>query len=237
MKRVICFSLALLLSVALACPVLAAEDTFVPSITYKGAPEVVVEDGVVGVVRDANGQVVSQVNEDCLVITSVADAATSEMIPDAAEQMLLYVYNELNSGNMQLPAEKLDASLEPDELTIRDLFDVTWLCEDHPEMIEAEGVVFEITFRLNVPADENVYVMTYKNDEWNPITKVVNNGDGTVTCTFENLCPVAFAVGENVDADDTGVLPASELMPWFILLVVSAGALVCLMVYRRKLAA
>lgn len=237
MKRMICFSLVLLLSIVLACPALAAEDTFVPSISYKGAPEIVVgDDGVIGVIRDENGEVVGHIYEDCLLLTPVSEAANDDQIPDEARQTLLFVYGELSNGNMQLPTEKLDANLEPDEVVIRDLFDATWLCEDHPDEIEPNGVVFEITFRLNVEADETVYTMTYKNNEWNPVVSTVNNGDGTVTCTFEHLCPVAFAMGEDLDSSDTGVEMDGMLLLWFGLLVVSAAGLVAVVSYRRKFA-
>lgn len=235
MKRLICISLILLLSVVLVCPVLAAEDTFVPSISYKDSPEIVVEDdGVIGVLREEEGTFIDYIYEPCLLITPVSEANTSTLIPDAARQMLLFVYEGLNNGTMQIPTEKLDEKLEPDEVVIRDLFDATWLCEDHPEMVAPKGVVFDITFRVNVDADETVYVMTYKNDEWNPIVNVVNNGDGTITCTFEDLCPVAFIVGEDADASETGVLPDASLVMWFIMLVVSAAGLVSVMAYRRK---
>ena len=38
--------------------------------------------------------------------------------------------------------------------------------------------------------------MTYNDGQWEPIRETRNNGDGTVTCLFEHLCPVAFFVEE-----------------------------------------
>jgi len=36
--------------------------------------------------------------------------------------------------------------------------------------------------------------MSYVNGEWIPAEEIINNGDGTVTITFKQLCPVAIAV-------------------------------------------
>lgn len=235
MKKLLCFSLALLLSVAMVCPAFAAEDTFVPSITYKDYPTVVVgEDDVIGVVKDEEGNEIDKIYGPCLLVTPLARVNESELIPEASKQMLLYVYEELESGRMQLPAEKLSEDLEPDELIVRELFDATWLCEEHPVMVAPKGIVFEITFRVNIEADQELYVMTYKNDEWNPIVDVVNNGNGTVTCTFEDLCPVAFIVGEDKDVPPTGDLFNNEAAFWMIMMVCAGLALAAVIYFRRK---
>jgi hypothetical protein len=90
---------------------------------------------------------------------------------------------------MKIPYDKHEANLDATNMVIRDLFDARWLCEEHRAMIEKEGFVFELTFDLGVVADTQIFVMTYDEDteQWDPIVKTVNNGDGTVTCTFEHL--------------------------------------------------
>lgn len=197
MKKILSCAVVLALLLALCLPAMATE--FTPSVTNKPSPDIVLvndDDGdpSYGVILDLEGNVVSYVKPECLVITAVADAETSPYIPAASKALLLDVYDKLNSGAMTLPYEKFNAGPDASKMVVRDLFDATFLCEEHPAALEPEGTVFQITFDLGVEADQDVYVMTYKNNEWNPIVKAVNNGNGTVTCTFEHLCPIAFSV-------------------------------------------
>ena len=239
MKKIICLVTVLLLCVSFACPVFAAEE-FVPSISYKGMPDVVpVKDAngkdAVGVIRDASGAIVRYFYEDCLWMTPVAKAVTDPKIPDDAEKELLEVYEALSNGTMKLPYGE---DVEAEYMVIRDLFDLSWICETHgcEEEVEPVGVVLELTFDLDVDADEKVVVMTYKNDAWGEITKVVNNGDGTVTCTFEHLCPVSISVQSKVtgEPDGTGDDFGSDLHMWIALMAVSAAAVVVVTATRRK---
>lgn len=237
MKRLVCYLLVLVMCACLTCSVFA--DQFVPSIGDKGAPTIVTikdNDGnpAIGTVRNADGTVESYVYGPCLVVTPVSQATTSTEIPDDAEALLLEVYAALSNGSMKLPYEKFGSNIDPTKMTIRDLYDATFLCEDHPVKLEPEGVTFEITFDLGVSEYTEVYTMTYKNGEWNPIVSTKNNGDGTVTCVFEKLCPVAFSVyaGSGVPAPDTG--DASNLALWTALLAVAAGALVLVVVLNNR---
>ena len=72
MRKLICLVLVLLLCVCLAAPVFAAEDSFVPSITYKPNPEVVEVPGeddepYIGLIRDDQGEIIDYVGHGCLV--------------------------------------------------------------------------------------------------------------------------------------------------------------------------
>ena len=131
MKRGISLLVVLVFCLSLVCPVFA--DEFVPSITDKGAPEIVtIKDNegkdAIGEIIDENGKVIGYLYEDCLVITPVSQAKTSTRIPDDAEELLLEVYDKLCDGSMSLPYEKFNANLDPAKMVIRDLFDVSWLC-------------------------------------------------------------------------------------------------------------
>ncbi len=238
MRKIFCFITVLLICASLACPALAA-DEFVPSISYKGTPEIMtIQDDqgqpAIGVIRDETGSVVQYVYEDCLWITPVSRAVEDEKIPDAAENELLAVYEALKNGTMKLPyGDNVDA----DRMVIRDLFDVSWLCVPHgcEEELEMPNTVVELTFDLGVDADDTVVVMTYKQNAWGEIAKVVNNGDGTVTCTFEHLCPVSISVlGEAGDSGKTGDEIGNNLHMWIALMAVSAVAVVVIMATRRK---
>lgn len=232
MKKFICLLTVLALAVALACPVFAAE-AFVPSISEKEEPDIVIDDeGVAGVIRDQDGEIIDKVEEGCLVITPISKAKTSKEIPEDAREELLYVYEELLNGDMTLPYEQ--DGLDPENMVIRELIDASWLCEEHPVILEPEGVTIDLTFDIGVDAETKVYVYVRIDGVWTPVP-VVNNGDGTVTCTFEELCPIAFCVPVG-----TGLPPAQtgdqfNATMWMMLLAVSTLALAGVLVMRRKL--
>lgn len=226
MKKFVMLLIAVMLVASLACPAFAAEDGFVPSITYKGAPEIVLTEDAegnptIGIIVDAEGETVGYVSEGGLVITPLSGEGET-----AAE--LKDIYEELLDGTMTLPYEG------DEDMVIMDLVDVSWVSEDNANLVEPEGAVLTVTFKLGVAKDVVVTAMTYKNDAWNPIEKVVNNGDGTVTCTFEHLCPVAFAVAAEDAPSETG--DQSDVMLWGMLLALSAVgmAAVSVLYFRNR---
>lgn len=239
MKKFIACLTVLMICLSMAVPAAALETEFVPSISVKPAPEIVpVVDGegnpAIAMLLNADGEIIAYIYEDCLVVTAVADAKTSTLIPDSAEALLLDVYAKLMAGEMTIPYDKHDADLDETNMIIRDLYDATWLCDDHPVAVAPEGVVLQITFDLGVEADKNVYAMSYKNNEWNPIVSCTNNGDGTVTCVFENLCPIEFSVEGEPDSSKTGDSIGEQLPLWGLVALASLLAIVVLtVIYRR----
>lgn len=200
MKRVFALLVAVLMCAVMVLP--ASAEVFTPSVTNKPAPTIVpvIDDqGVphIGVIKDADGKILDYVDADCIVITSIADADTSTEIPVDAKNTLLWVYQRLVKGEMTMPYHLHNPNYNSDDMVIRDMFDVTFLCGDHPEMLEAAGVVLELIFDIGVKPEDDVSVMTYKEAAWNDIHAITNNGDGTITATFEHLCPVAFSVAVN----------------------------------------
>jgi len=244
MRKVLVLCVAFLLCLSMVTPALAAEDGFVPSITYKPNPELVpieVEDGkeYIGVIRDENGEVIDYIGTGCLLITPIAHVWDDEIeVPKDVEELLLFVYNSLNDGSMKIPYEKHEANLDPANMVIRDLFDARWGCEEHPKMLEPEGVVLELTFDLGVVADAQIYVQSYDETtkEWSPIVSTVNNGDGTVTCVFEHLCAIEFSMLVGSGAASAPVEDAARpnVLPWIIALIVAAAAVVVVVVVKNK---
>lgn len=237
MKRTISLLTAIVMCICLAAPVCA--ETFVPSITDKNAPDLVVTpdnngNKVVGEVEDENGEFIDHVYEECIVITPVSQAEESDKIPEAAKEQLLSLYEQLSEGTMTLPYDKISEDLDPDHMVIRDMVDISWLCDDHPEIVGAPGVTLTLTFDLGVSANTDVYVMHYYNGEWIPAVSVVNNGNGTVSVTLEDVGPVVFSVRTGTDSKPSETGDAMDLTLWVTLLAISAVALAAVVFFRRK---
>lgn len=236
MKKIIGLILALLVCFSFACPAYAE---FVPSIGYKPEPEIIPvlnENGeeALGTVFDEEGEPIDYVEEICLVVTPVAHVWDEDVdVHEDTEDLLQLVYDGFSDGSMEIPYEKLGIDLEGKDLVIRDLFDVRWNCEEHPEMIDPDDVLFEVTFDLGVDADAVLYAMTYDEEtgEWEPIVSTVNNGDGTVTCTFEHLCVVAFVTTAEAEAPAAS---SNGMMIWVAVLVLAAAGLIGILVVKNK---
>jgi hypothetical protein len=206
----------------LVCPAFAAEDTFVPSISYKDGPEI--DDAEMG-------------NEDvdvCLVITSLKAAVEKTTdVSQESRDFLLEVYEKLTTGEMKLPTGE--------GFVIRELVDVSWEqvgCVEqehtHEGDLNKEGITVTMDLNLGVDANTDVLVYAYHNGQWDPIKSAKNNGDGTVTCVFEHFCPVAFAVREQTGGSETGDTARTGLVLYGVLMAVSTLAIVALVIYRKK---
>lgn len=243
MRKLISLILALMLCLSVCGVVCAAEDDFVPSISYKPGPSLETgrDDGgraTIGTIYDASGNILGYVyDEDCLAITTIAEALddVNTGIPADAEALLEQVYQELLNDNMELPYEN------DEDMAIIHLLDASFLCAgatdgiDHESVIAPEGVYLELTFDLGVGANVDVVVMSYVDGRWVEV-KAVNNGDGTVTCQFEKICPIAFAVPTGaVETPKTGDTAAAELGLWVALLATSTLAVAALVIFRRKI--
>lgn len=222
MKKVIVAIALLVMCLSLVCPAFAAEDTFVPSISYKDAPEI----------DDATMK--EEDVEACLVVTSLKGAVDKLTdVPQETRDALLEIYEKLNSGEMKLPTDE--------GFVIRELVDVSWKkigCVEqehtHKNELDKEGVTVTLDLNLGVDANTDVLVYAYHNGQWDPIKSVKNNGDGTVTCVFEHFCPVAFAVREQTGGSQTGDMAGESLILWGALMAVSMAAVFVMIVRRKK---
>jgi hypothetical protein len=81
-----------------------------------------------------------------------------------------------------------------------------------------------------------IFVTTYDEETkaWTGIVKTVNNGDGTVTCTFEHLCAIAFSMGIAKDPAPVEEPTGMGILPWIILLVIAVIAVVAILVSKKK---
>lgn len=248
MKKILSIVLAALVMVAPFTVAVSAEN-FVPSISYKPAPMLVGElddDGrtVIGVVTDADGNAVSTEYHECIVITPVSEAEESEDIPEEAADLLLSVYSEIAGKDFKLSSlsEALNKKVESDigegknadDLIVKDLFDVTVLCDELKESLAPIGNTLTLTFKVSVEKDVPVYVMTYKNGQWAPIVNVVNNNDGTISCTFEDFCPVAFFVPASTEVNPPQTGDNTETIIWAVVMISAISLIVALVAVNRK---
>ena len=74
--------------------------------------------------------------------------------------------------------------------------------------------------------------MTYVNGKWVPAVSTVNNGDGTVTVVFEDICPIAFSV--RTDAAGSEKTADISSMPWVLTGMFALIALVAITVVYNK---
>ena len=218
MRKIICLLCVLVLCMSLACPVFAAQNTFVPSITYKDTPDI--DDA------QQNGENTGS----CLVTSSIDDARAAGDKATEDQQELLDLYAKLDNGTMKLPLEG--------NFVIRDLISVTFDqvgCIDpshgHEEWLAQPGNCIDLTFDLGVSRGTDVQVLVYKDGQWTPAEDVVNNGNGTVTCTLEDLGTIAFCVENAKDIPKTG---DNGVILWVAVMAVCAAAAVSVLALRRK---
>lgn len=228
MKKWISCVIAVAMCMVLACPVFAANDTFVPSVSYKDGPDIDK--------ATLDGKSV----DSCLVITSIRQATekTTDIYQEERD-LLLDVYKKLSDGTMTLPLEE--------NYVIRELLDVSFkasACREekhgHKEKLAEPGVTLTVDFDLGVNQDAVIEVLTYSADgssnrSWKKIVSVTNNGDGTLTCVFEDKCPVAFCViDEGKIPPKTGDSIGNQLWLWVTLMGTSAAAIAVLTWSRFK---
>lgn len=223
MRRMASVLAVLLLLVALAVPAFAAEDDFVPSIGYKDGPEI-----------DK-----SEMNKEnvtpCLVVTSILQAKNKKTdIPQSSRDLLLEVYDKLLKNEMELPMEE--------DYVVRELIDISFRQSDcvekdhkHKEWLSQDNTSIEITLETGIPTDVEVQIFVYVNEQWVPVPSVTNS-DSSITCTFEDICPVAICVPRDTNDTpaDTGDTLGQMLWLWILLLILSLGAVIGLILSRRK---
>lgn len=235
MKKMLSLLLVIVLCLSVSTTVLAA-DNYVPSIGDKQEPEIEPENGHIAFIEESStGNTVDTIDENdgCLIVTSVATAqAGTNNIPEDSKNTLLDVYQKLLDGSMKLPYDQLGK--DPSNMEIRDLFDISLICQEHSQLLEQEGHTLRVTFDLGVKANEKVYAMVYVDGQWKKVRSCQNNGDGTVTVKMDEICPLVFCVEAKTPPAQTGDDNRNTLAVYGALLGCSAAALVGLVVVYRK---
>lgn len=199
MKRLTAILTAMVLCVAMVMPAYATVG-YVDSVTAKSAPGIVAEGDVIGAILDENGNKVDDLLSSDIRITALADADT---LPDEAKQELLDVFAAIENGTMDYPEWLTE--LLGDNVVVKDLFDVTAISDRLIAYLE-DGHSIQFIMDVNLADGMLAAIGSYVGGEWVEAVEVVNNGDGTVTVTLSDLCPVAVFVegegGEPVGGDE-----------------------------------
>ena len=221
MKKLATMAMAILAAACMAVSVSAAD--FTPSVTGKEAPDVVpvqTEDGkdAVALIKDKDGKEVQGVTTDNLLVTPLAKADNA---PADVAQQLNAAYDQIKGAatldklvpDISKVLEKLPGKPAVGDLVVRDLFDVK--LGDAEKALLKDGAYVEIRFKVGIAKDAAIVCLhNVSGTEWEVIdpSRVVNNGDGTVTVSFNSLSPIAFAVqtsgGSTTKPSDKPVGPA-----------------------------
>lgn len=197
MKKTVLTITVLLLVLALVSPVMAS--TLTPSATAKPAPTVKGKtndngETVFAEIKKADGSVV-QITES-IAVTALSETANA---PAEVATALNEAYEEISAAEdvptiatdiMEVAPGVFGSNVKAEDLVVRDLFDLS-VPED---AVPKDGSTLTITFENS--SNDPLLVIIKCSDKWTtiPSENVVNNGDGTVTVTFSELCPIAFVV-------------------------------------------
>lgn len=203
MKKITAVLTALLAAMSLTVSVSAAQ--FTASVEGKDAPALAPMTTATGeaagaLLYDASGNEVRGISETSLTITPVSQIgdASSEIgmaLQSAYEQLSAADSLEEIIPDIGKVLETLSPDLSVEDLVVRDLFDIS--VDDEVKALLEDGHSIAFTFALGVNTDDAVLCLhNFQDDQWEVIApeRTVNNGDGTVSVTFDSLSPIAFAV-------------------------------------------
>lgn len=236
MRNIVKICITLLMILVMAVPTFAAD--FVPSIGEKPSPEI-----EKGEIVDGDGNKVEDLSGGDIIITPIGGVDDAD-IPQSAKDKLKESYDKLLKGDLgeiegliDKLKEALGDEADADDLTIRDLFDVTVTDPDILEIIK-DGGKLKVTFNVNMDADEFLAVLVYVDGKWVLASNYIINADGTVTVFMDQPGPVAFltaardmyADGQNIPA--TG--DAANLALWAGVGVIAAALLLLKRRHQRE---
>ncbi len=181
MKRVITFILALIAVFSAAILTVAADSTFVPSVSFGSSiiETIGKEDGrdVIGYVEDANGNKLSTEYHDCLVVTSVLEAKRGDTVISKEDcDLLIETYEKLTADGTRLSQlvpvlndiakEAFGQNATADNLSVRDVYDFTALCKELNNYLETEGNTLTLKIKMPVEKDTFISVVTLYNGQY-----------------------------------------------------------------------
>ena len=239
--------------IALSASVVALAADFTPSVQNKPEPEIIPpkveapdDKDYIAHIIDSNNKVVEFVEINHLVLTSAANANSSDKIPSDAKEDLKEAYSQLSSKDVEI--SKISPQLESlikakygeesssNNLVIRDLFDISLVHHEDVDALSVEGNRLVLTLKLGIEADKDVYAiqMNPTTKEWELVAGIVNNNDGTVTIELTKEGALAILVlGANFFAPSTGDNSVSVYI-WLVIAAASVIGLAVILVLKLK---
>ncbi len=216
MKRLV----SCMLVVVMMCVVfttVAAGAGFVPSVSYKPAPEIVEIEGH---------------DKGDLVIVPVADAKNDDKLPEDIKNDLLEQYEKLSDPDAKI-SDLVDGL--PEDLVIKDLFGIA---NSNPKVdVFKDGKTVNVVLKTNVAKGDNIYAMIFADGEWKKVS-ATNNGDGTITVALSYPGVVALmteADAANVTVPETG--DNTNIGLWVAIMISCAALIAVLVIAQRRNAA
>lgn len=252
LKKTLSVLMCLVLTLMLVLP--AAATDFTPSVSGKDAPDIVPVVGpdgreYSGIIYDKDGNVVAYVPASNIIITPISAAEDAE---EEIRERLEAAFEELtNTDDLSPICDSLDEALDeisedlmPDDLVVRDLFDVH-VTGEYADFLAEEGNYLMITFDLEADSMLLAAVLRYLQDSgWEAVygTNLFRDGN-KVTIAIYNVGPVAFFFDNgalDVDPDgptspETGI--ENDLTAAYLTVGALALALCAAVVLFRKRAA
>ena len=207
MKRAIVTTLLIVFVLTTFASVYASS-LFVPSVSFDSTPEIIVTDKkddkeIISDLKDKDGNKIEEVTKGSIIITSVIDVKEgNHSISQESADKLIDTYNQLTSSDIKLSGlipdlkdsvkEELGEDADVDDLVISGLYDISATHNDLKENIKVEGNTVTLTFKMPIRKNAYFNAVVQTDKGWQPVKSAVNNGDGTVTVTFDQLGTVMF---------------------------------------------
>lgn len=186
----------------------------------------------------------------CLIVTPYSEIPEAQDVPEEDKSLIQWVYEQILAQGMSFLencaglnahiASVLGEGKTVQDLVVKDLFEVTVLCDELEEWLEPSGTVICLDFDLNLAPGTFVEVVAYKGGEWRRIEDVEVLDNGHVVCnTFENFCPIAILVS-NEQLAETGAVEAvntgdmSNMGLWIAVAGVSLVTVVAIVIAACK---
>ena len=178
-------------------------------------------------------------DQPCLVVTPLSEIMSAADVPDESREKLQWVYEQILElgmdffadceGLQELITANLGEGKTLQDLVVKDLFDVSVLCDPLEEFLEPTGTTLCLDFDAHVEPGTFVTVLTYKGGKWNMIEDVKVLEDGSVTCdTFENFCPVVILAEATDGAPVIETVNTGDPSSMGLWLAVAAASLVAI---------
>ena len=190
---------------------------FVPSVSYKPAPEIV--------------DIVGHEHNDCIIITPVAKVEESKVLTVEKKKIFLEQYEKLSDPDTKISDLISDFK---NDLVVKDLFDLTVICSELTEHLK-DGKTVDVVLRTPLANNTDIYSMIYVNGKWSKLP-VVNNGDGTITLTISDEGVIALLVpAESVDMEAPETGDNSKVIMWSVVMVAALALIIVLVFVNRRI--